>query len=197
MMRKQSKAMELTLMGAGAAILCISAMISIPAAVPFTLQTMAVALLLTALGGRRGTISIAVYLLLGAIGLPVFSGFNGGISALLGATGGYLTGFLLMGLFYWAFEDRRKTPPTRPDVHENGSQKKLRPTARLRTGLGLCFGLLVCYAFGTVWFMRVYAGGTTLGKALSLCVLPFILPDAVKLTLGAAVGLRIRRQILK
>ena len=195
-MQKQSKALELTLMSAGAAILCISAMISIPTAVPFTLQTMAVALLLTALGGRRGTIAIAVYLLLGAIGLPVFSGFNGGISALLGATGGYLTGFLLMGLCYWAFEDRRKAPQNHPTAAANVDKKKLRRSAILRTALGLGLGLLVCYAFGTLWFMRVYAGGTTLGKALSLCVLPFLLPDAVKLTLGAAAGLRIRRQIL-
>ena len=78
-----------------AALIAICSWISIPTAVPFTLQTFAVFLALGVLGGKLGTLSVAVYLLLGAVGLPVFAGFQGGLGALLGATGGYLAGFLL------------------------------------------------------------------------------------------------------
>ena len=73
-----------------AALIAICSWISIPTAVPFTLQTFAVFLALGVLGGKLGTLSVAVYLLLGAVGLPVFAGFQGGLGALLGATGGYL-----------------------------------------------------------------------------------------------------------
>ena len=87
-----------------AALIAICSWISIPTAVPFTLQTFAVFLALGVLGGKLGTLSVAVYLLLGAVGLPVFAGFQGGLGALLGATGGYLAGFLLTALTVWGAE---------------------------------------------------------------------------------------------
>ena len=90
------KTRDLTLIAVFAAVIAVCAWISIPAAVPFTLQTLGIFLAVGLLGGRRGTISVGVYLLLGAVGAPVFSGFNGGIGYLLGATGGYLLGFLAM-----------------------------------------------------------------------------------------------------
>ena len=82
----------------GAALIAVCAWISIPADVPFTLQTFAIFAVCGLLGGRRGTVSVLVYLLLGAVGAPVFAGFRGGFASLLGTTGGYLVGFVLLTL---------------------------------------------------------------------------------------------------
>ncbi len=158
-----------------AALLCLCAYISIPAAIPFTLQTFAVFLALLVLGGKHGLIAIAVYLLLGAVGLPVFTGGRGGIFALLGPTGGYMSGFILMGLCYWFLTARLGTGP------------KVRVFA-------LLLGLLLCYAFGTAWFMLLYlraAKPITLGAALGMCVLPFVLPDMLKLSLALLISKRL------
>ena len=155
------KTIDLTLCGIFAALLAICAWITIPfAAVPFTLQTFGVFAALGLLGGKRGTIAIAVYLLLGAVGVPVFSGFQGGFGALFGATGGYLLGFLLSGFTVWFAE------------------------ARFGKSFGvfvaaMIIGLLLCYAFGTAWFMHVYlknTGEVGLLTVLGWCVFPFILP---------------------
>jgi len=96
---------DLTRVALMTAILAVCGWITIPLPepmVPFTLQTFGVFLCLLLLGGRDGTLAIAAYLLLGAVGAPVFSSFRGGLGVLLGSTGGYLTGFLAMGLLYWA-----------------------------------------------------------------------------------------------
>ena len=155
-----------------AALLAVCSWISIPAAVPFTLQIFAVFLTLLLLPAREGILAIAVYLLLGAVGLPVFSGFRGGPSALFGPTGGYLTGFLLTGLVALVFE-------------------KLRWTSFPLRLCGLALGLLLCYTAGTIWFVVTYtAGPMTVGKALSLCVLPFLIPDGIKLALAALIARR-------
>lgn len=159
-----------------AALLALCAWISIPVAdVAFTLQTLGVALVLWLLGGKRGTLSILVYLLLGAAGCPVFSGFQGGIGALLGATGGYIMGFLLWGLAYWLLTARF------PGGH------KISLTA-------MVLGLLLCYGFGTVWFSCAYLQGSAgLGFVLLKCVIPYLLPDGIKLTAAWFLAKRLRR----
>ena len=154
-----------------AVTIAICSWISIPTTVPFTLQTFAVFLAVGVLGGRRGTFAVLVYILLGAVGLPVFAGFSGGLGALLGTTGGYIIGFFFSALLYWAMTKvlGEKTPVM---------------------VVAMVLGLIVCYAFGTVWFMAVYArnsGAIGLGTALGWCVIPFIIPDLVKIAL--AVGL--------
>ena len=154
-----------------AVTIAICSWISIPTTVPFTLQTFAVFLAVGVLGGRRGTFAVLVYILLGAVGLPVFAGFSGGLGALLGTTGGYIIGFFFSALLYWAMTKvlGEKTPVM---------------------VVAMVLGLIVCYAFGTVWFMTVYArnsGAIGLGTALGWCVIPFIIPDLVKIAL--AVGL--------
>ena len=102
----------------------------------------------------------------------MFSGFRGGPSALFGPTGGYLTGFLLTGLVALVFE-------------------KLRWTSFPLKLCGLALGLLLCYTAGTIWFVVTYtAGPMTVGKALSLCVLPFLIPDGIKLALAALIARR-------
>ena len=88
------RTIDLAYIAVGAALIGICSWISIPLTVPFTLQTFAVFFILAALGGKRGTFSILVYILLGAIGVPVFAGFSSGIGVLLGNTGGYILGCL-------------------------------------------------------------------------------------------------------
>ena len=87
-----------------AVLISVCSWLSVPAAIPFTMQTYAVFTALLLLGGRRGSIAVAVYIALGAIGLPVFSGFAGGIGKLMGPSGGYIFGFMLTALCYWLCE---------------------------------------------------------------------------------------------
>ena len=162
-----------------AVLLAVCSWISIPFTVPFTLQTFAVFCTLLILGGKRGTIAVAVYILMAAVGLPVLSGFRGGAGALLGTTGGYILGFILTGLIYWL------------------SEKVLADSPVIRIAALVC-GLAVCYAFGTVWFMYVYArntGPVALGTALSWCVIPFIIPDLAKLLLAVVISGRVKKLI--
>jgi len=162
-----------------AVLIAVCSWIAIPAAVPFTLQTFAVFLAVDLLGGKRGSLAVLVYLLLGAVGIPVFAGFGAGIGFLFGPTGGYLLGFLLSALIYWLV------------TAGLGAKLPVRICA-------MALGLLVCYAFGTAWFMIVYArtsGPIRLAAALSWCVFPFLLPDAVKLALAVTLSGRLSRHI--
>ena len=176
---KRLRAVDMAYIALFAALMAVCSWISIPATVPFTLQTFGVFLAVSVLGGRRGTLAVAVYLLMGTIGIPVFAGFQGGIGCLLGTTGGYLIGFLLSALVMWAME---RLPGNR---------------AWMLT-LSMVAGLLVCYAFGTVWFMVVYAkkaGAIGLMTALGWCVFPFVIPDLVKIALARIVTRRLSRAI--
>ncbi len=178
-MKRPFRLVDLCYMGICAALIAICSWISIPAAVPFTLQTFAIFCVLGLLGGKRGTVAIVVYILLGAVGIPVFTGFNAGLGALLGTTGGYILGFIFIGLIYWLAE------------RLFGSKRMVRIAAML-------LGLLLCYAFGTAWFMFVYArraGTIALGTALGWCVLPFIVPDLVKMALALLLSDRLRKMI--
>ena len=159
-----------------AALLCLCAWLAVPMGTTVvTLQTFGIFLCLGLLGGKWGTLTIGVYLLLGAVGLPVFSGFRGGIGALLDATGGYLLGFLGAGILFWVLEARF------------GGKPVIRLT-------GWILGLLLCYGIGTLWFSRVYlGGGQTLGAALAVCVLPYLLPDALKLALAWLLTEKLKR----
>lgn len=152
-----------------AALTAICAWISIPVAdIGFTMQTFGVFLTLGVLGGKWGTVSILIYLLLGAVGMPVFSGFRGGMGMLLGVTGGYLWGFLFSGLIYWLLERFGKLP-------------------------AMIAAMAVCYLCGSIWF-HIYAGG---GLALILlrCVVPFLIPDGLKILLAHSLSRRLRRHI--
>ncbi|MBQ6315667.1 MAG: biotin transporter BioY [Mogibacterium sp.] len=159
-----------------AAVMAVCSWISIPAAVPFTLQTFGVFLAVGLLGGKRGTLAIAVYLLLGAVGLPVFAGFSGGLGYMMGATGGYIVGFLFSALVMWLIE-------------------KLFGNSLPVLAASMILGLIVCYAFGTAWFMTVYTkntGAIGLGTALGWCVIPYIVPDVIKIILATLLSRRLR-----
>ena len=162
-----------------AALITICSWISVPFTVPFTLQTFGIFIAVGILGSRRGTLSVAVYIALGAVGIPVFSGFRGGIGVLFGATGGYILGFLpAAALAGWLISRMGRSIP--------------------RMALCMAAGLILCYIFGTAWFMLVYtrtSGGIGITTALSLCVFPFILPDAVKITLAAFIVHRIQNAV--
>ena len=156
-----------------AALMALCAWISVPAPVPFTLQTFALFLAPGLLGGRLGAAAVGAYLLLGAFGLPVFAGFSGGIGALLGPTGGFLLGFLLTALVMWGAE-----------AALGRSGPVFLASAVLGQGL--------CYLFGSLWYAFGYAGGAAgLPAAVAACVLPFLLPDAAKLALAFALRRRL------
>ena len=161
--------------GIFAVLLAICSWLSVPTIIPFTLQTFGVFFTILLLGGRQGTISILIYLLLGAIGIPVFSNFGAGAGYLFGATGGYMAGFLFIGLFAWIFE-------------------KCFGRKRNLTIVSLLLGLFFCYAFGTFWFLKIsFNSGTSysLGAVLSMCVFPFVLPDLGKLWLACVLSKRL------
>jgi biotin transport system substrate-specific component len=173
--RENIKVLDLVYIAIGAALIAICSWISIPTAVPFTLQTFAVFFVLLLLGGERGTLATIIYVLLGAVGLPVFSGFKGGIGILFGSTGGYILGFLFIGLIYILFTRFFK--------------KKIAIKVA-----ALVLGLAVCYAFGTAWFMHVYmqsSGEVGLITVLGWCVFPFIIPDLLKLALAVVIARRV------
>lgn len=167
---------DMTLCAMGAGLLSVSAWISIPVFdIAFTMQTCALFLLLEVLGGKRGTICCMVYLLLGNVGLPVFSGFRGGPGVLLGVTGGYIMGFLACCLVYWAMTALL------------GSAGWVRITA-------VCLGMVLCYGFGTFWFLIAYTGSSAMSfwAVTAKCVAPYLLPDALKIFLALSIAGRLK-----
>ncbi len=176
---RRTRTLDLAYIALFAVLIAVCSWISIPMQVPFTLQTFAVFLACGLLGGRRGTQAVVVYLLLGAVGVPVFSGFTGGIGRLVGATGGYLLGFVFTALVMWACE----------------AFLGKKPWVLI---LSMVLGLLVCYAFGTAWFMALYTintGAVGLGTVLGWCVIPFLLPDAAKIALAFILTRRLSKAI--
>lgn len=162
---------DIALIAMGTALITLCSWISIPTTIPFTMQTFAVCLVTALFGLRRGLWTVFCYILLGAVGAPVFSGFKGGIGALLGTTGGYIIGFLFTALIVGLAVD------------------KLGRSLPVLIG-SMALGILACYAFGTAWFMAVYArktGPIGLGTALGWCVIPYLLPDAIKIALASAL----------
>ncbi|MCR5207466.1 MAG: biotin transporter BioY [Eubacterium sp.] len=173
------KTKDIAFTGIAAAIIAVCSFITIPVgAVPVTLQTFAVCLVSGILGLKRGTLSVLIYILIGALGVPVFSGFKGGIGVLLGATGGYIIGFVFTAMITGFVSDRTKKLPA--------------------LMLSMALGAAICYAFGTAWFILVYTKEQMpLGKTLALCVTPFLIPDAVKITVASLLTFRLRDRLLK
>lgn len=175
----RGKTYDMAYIAVFAVLIAICSWISIPTVVPFTLQTFAVFLAVTVLGGRRGTLAVMIYILLGAVGLPVFSGFRGGIGVLLNTTGGYIIGFLFAGLIMWLME-------------------RLFGRKLWAQAVGMALGMIAYLSVGTVWFMAVYlhqTGPVTLTAVLGWCVIPFLIPDIVKMALALSFGNVLRRQL--
>ena len=173
--RQRSKTYDLVYVSIFVVLITVCSWISIPLTVPVTLQTFGVFTAVGLLGGKRGTLAVLVYILMGAIGIPVFSGFTGGIGILAGTTGGYIAGFLFSALIMWGME-------------------KFFGRSTLVLAGSMVLGLLVCYAVGTLWFMAVYAassGAVGILTVLGWCVFPFIIPDIAKIVLALILTKRL------
>lgn len=174
-MKNRDKIINLIYIGMFAAIITVCGWICIPSAVPFTLQSLAVFVCVLLLGSKRSLAAVAVYILLGAVGCPVFSGFRGGIGILLGPTGGYIIGFTLICIV-------------------SGNLIKRYGEKKGAKFLSLLAGLLCCYALGTAWFsFAALSGGESIGfwAAFASCVLPFIIPDIIKICIAIELCRRV------
>lgn len=175
----QSKIRNICYVALFAALIAVCTWITVPAVVPFTMQTFAIMAAVGLLGTRRAFLSTLLYLALGCVGLPVFSGFRGGIGVLAGPTGGYLVGFLFSALVAGLLIDHF------------GS-------GTLSLFLSMCAGVAVCYLFGTVWFyilMLSGGGDVAVLGILTKCVFPFIPFDAAKVALAVFLTRRLKKII--
>ncbi len=169
--KRKFKTIEVVYVGVFAALIAVCSWIQIPLTIPITLQTMGICIAAGLLGLKKGTFSVLVYILLGLVGVPVFAGFSAGPGVLFGVTGGYIIGFIFTALIV-------------------GGALKLFGKKTWVYIVSMIVGILVCYAFGTAWFMIVYTknmGAITLGVALSKCVVPFLIPDLVKIIVATVL----------
>ena len=160
-----------------AAVLCIAAPFSlpIPSAVPLSLATFVIYLTGALLGWKKGCAAVGVYILLGMVGLPVFSGFMGGFARIAGVTGGYIVGYLPCVLLTGFFTEI--------------TGGKLRGMVT-----GMTLGTLALYAFGTAWFMLFTGSG--LAAALAGCVIPFLPADILKIIAASALAAALRKKLM-
>jgi len=170
------------------AALCIAAPFSVPVGpVPISLATLIILLAVYILGWKWGTVSVLLYLLLGMAGLPVFSGFSGGFVKLAGPTGGYLVGYIPLALIAGlaiALSDRLLTA---------GAYKHKAVWVRLIQIVGMILGTAVLYVLGTAWFCIIM--DCTVSYALTLCVIPFIPGDLLKILIAILLGPELRKRI--
>lgn len=187
--RRRSAARDLCRIALFAAVIAVCAWISVPVGeIPVTLQTMGVCLAAAFLGWKRGTAAVAVYILLGLCGVPVFAGFTGGIAKLVLPTGGYIVGFLFTALIVGGASDavgeRIKNTWARAGI----------------LAAAMAVGIAVCYAFGTGWFLALYRmsdRAMTLAAALSMCVVPYLLPDLVKIVAAVLIVSAMKKYVRK
>jgi len=158
------------------ALMVVCAWITIPTAVPFTMQTFAVFLTAQLLPLNYSLLSVAVYIVLGATGLPVFSGFQGGAGVLFGPTGGYILGFVFI-------------------ILTTGIAEKVAGDGKIARFVSMTTGLILCYVFGTIWFM--FISKTDFISALLICVIPYIVFDVAKMILSFILYKKLKRQMLK
>lgn len=163
------------LIGILAAVICILAPLSFPAgAIPISLSTFAVYIISCTVSRKHATLTIIIYILLGAAGLPVFSSFSGGFHCLTSVTGGYIIGYIpcayIIGLLTDKFENKKIVYP-----------------------LSMILGTAVCYLCGTLWFM--HQTQTDLSAALAACTLPFIIGDAIKITAASCIGITLHKRL--
>lgn len=175
MKQKRTSTRRMVVTALFSAVLCVLSPLTVPlGAVHLSLANFVICLSAWLLPPRSAVQSVAIYLAIGAAGLPVFSGYGAGLAKLLGPTGGYLLGYLfLAGLGGLA-------------VEKSGGRLVV-------SALGLWLGILVSYGFGTAWFMLQMS--CTLQAALAACVYPFILFDLVKVAAACALGTLLRRRL--
>ena len=176
MKEKGISVQDICMIGVLTAVISVMSWIRIPMplGVPMTLQTFAVPLAGVILGPRKGMLAVVLYILLGAIGVPVFSGFSAGPGALFGLTGGFIWAFPLMALF---------------------AGLGVKKGTVLWITLGLLMGIVADYTVGVLQFMLV--SGNSLQTSIMACVLPFLPTEAIKAALVGTVGMQCRRALVK
>lgn len=177
--KKSIRALDISYIGLFIALMAICSWISVPMVIPFTMQTFAVFATVLMLGTKRAFVTVAIYILLGLLGVPVYSNFGAGAGVLFGNAGGYMMGFLFL------------VPVTGALIDKLGRKLWMKMIAML-------VGLLVCYGFGTAWFIYIYGranGEIGLVAALTMCVFPYIIPDLVKISLAMVLERRLARFI--
>lgn len=175
--RNKTKIYNMTLTAMMAAVMCILGPLSIPiGAVPISFTNLAIYFAVMLIGTRYGTISYILYMLIGIFGLPVFSGYSGGMGKLAGPTGGYIIGFIFMALISGFF------------INISKGKKAI-------IIIGMIIGTIVAYIFGTAWF--VFAAKCGIIYALTICVFPFIIGDLAKILIAVFVGDSIKKKIAK
>ena len=175
-MSRKTKTLDMTTIAVMAALICVAGPLTIPAGpIPLSLATFAVYLAGSVLGRKKGTIAVGLYLLIGIIGVPVFSGFSGGFQKLAGVTGGYLIGYLPCA--YMSGEGSEKREQIGWWYHP----------------LMMIAGTALLYLVGTVNFMLHTGNG--LGAALALCVVPFLIGDAVKIAAATLLTVPVRKAV--
>ncbi len=173
-MKTRNKVYPLAMTAVMTAVTCVLAPLSIPIGpVPISFTNLAIYLSLYILGWRRGTLSYLVYVLIGMMGMPVFSGYAGGLGKLFGPTGGYIVGFIPMAVLAGLVIDRSRN---------RGIQMA-----------AMVVGTAVCYALGTAWFCVVT--GSQVGAALGLCVFPFVPGDLAKMVIAMVAGPMVRTRL--
>lgn len=174
---KKMSVKTIAVIGVLTAVTCILAPLSIPIGdVPISLTNLVIYFGLYILGTRRETVSYIVYLLIGLVGVPVFSGFTAGPAKMFGPTGGYLIGFIPLAVIAGFFIEK--------------SGRKL-----VLSMIGMILGTAVCYIFGTVWYVLVMK--TSVQAALTMCVYPFIVFDIIKMVLAAWIGPQIHGRLVQ
>ena len=174
-MNKRNQTLFITMGALFTALLAVCSQIQIPLPrIPINLALFSVYLAGIILGPAAGSVSVIVYVLLGMAGIPVFAGFKSGIAAITGPTGGYIVGYIFAAFV------------TGMIVKLAGDKIYLLVIASLA-------GMIVCYALGTAWFM--YSMKVNFISAFTVCILPFLPGDAVKIVFAAVIGNRLRRLI--
>lgn len=179
MKRKQKSVQSMIFIALFATLMCIGAWIHFPGPVPATMQTFVVFVALGLTGSKNTFIMLCVYIALGAVGLPVFSGFNSGIGALTGPTAGFVWGFLMGVPVFYIFE-------------KYFSHKKSLII------IGYIIYILIHYIPGALWYCRFTAGEINLPGLLSstlVTVVPFIVPDGIKLLVAILTTARLKKII--
>lgn len=175
-MAKKSNIYQITIIGLMTSVICILGPLSIPIGiVPISFTNLAIYFALYILGAKKATMSFLIYMLIGLVGVPVFSGFAGGPSKLFGPTGGYIIGFFFMTLIAGVFIDK---------FYERW----------YLCFTGMILGMTVCYVFGTVWLS--IQTDMTVSTALAVGVIPFIPGDLSKIMIAAFAGPQIRKRLI-